>query len=237
MTRIEWAPLRDFETGVDRGVVYISDGAVPWNGITNIEEDPGESTTSSYYFDGVKTLDQVSGEDFTAHISAYICPEELDDYRGLFGFVYRTIHGDGHKIHLLYNVRMVDTTQAWTTDGDKVNLSDFTWDLYTTPVATPSLKPFAHLIIDVDPAHPDNISAIEDLLYGTDSTDPTLPSPEEVIDLFEENAILTVVDHGDGTWTATGPDEMVHMIDGTTFEIVSPTVAYSNPDTYNVSNY
>jgi hypothetical protein len=118
-----------------------------------------------------------------------------------------------------------------------VNLSDFAWDLYTVPVPTTGLKPFSHLVIDVAPAHPDNITALEDLLYGTVSTDPSLPPPEDIIALFEENAIMTVIDHGDGTWTATGPDDMVHMIDSTTFEVVSPTVFYTDPVTYNVSSY
>jgi hypothetical protein len=237
MTKLQWSPLRDFETGVDRGVVYLPTAAVPWNGLTDVEEDPSDATTESYYFDGIKTLDMVGGEIFAAHLTAYFAPEELDDYNDPFGLTYRTIRGDANKIHILYNVSMVPSSRGWTAADGRVNPSSFAWDLYTKPVGVTTLVPFAHLIVDTTEIHPDNLSYIEDTLYGSVSNDPNLPDPEEIIDFFGTNAIMTVVDHGDGTWTATGPDSMVHMLDATTFEIVSPTVNYLDPNTYNVRSY
>ncbi len=50
MTRLVWDQLGDrvYETGLDRGVLYFTDGGgVPWNGLTSVEErstrdiDPG----------------------------------------------------------------------------------------------------------------------------------------------------------------------------------------------------
>lgn len=237
MTRLSWSPRTDLETGVDHGVVYLVDDTVAWNGITSIEESPSNSSTESYYFDGVKTIDRVISEDFVAHINAYLSPEELDEYRYSFGFSYRTNHDDGHKIHLLYNVRMLPSSKGWTSSSQIADPSDFAWDLYTSPESADHLKPFSHLVIDVDSANPDSIAAIENLLYGTDDEDPIFPSVQEVIDLFEENSVLFIVDHGDGTWTAAGPDDMVYMLDDTTFAISSPTVDYIDEDTYTVRNY
>ncbi len=80
------------------------------------------------------------------------------------------------------------------------------------------------------------IQAIEDLLYGSASTAPRLPDPQEILDLFEEGAILKIIDHGDGTWTAIGPDDVVYMTDPDTFEINWPSVVYLDEDTYQVSS-
>lgn len=237
MAKLIWTPLQNFEAGVDRGVVYLPTGAVPWNGLTDVEEDPSEATTESYYFDGIKSLDVVNGEAFAAHLTAYFAPEELDDYNDTFGLTYRTIRGDANKIHLLYNVTMVPSSRGWTVADGRVNPSSFAWDLYTTPVTTPTLAPFGHLIIDTTEIHQDNLVWIDETLYGSVSENPRLPDPDEIIDFFDANAILSIVDHGDGTWTATGPDDMVHMLDATTFEIISPTVIYIDPNTYNVRSY
>jgi hypothetical protein len=60
MTEIKWDEVgaRRYETGVDRGVLYLPAGtAVPWNGLTAVTENV-ERDVKSYYIDGVKYLDQ-----------------------------------------------------------------------------------------------------------------------------------------------------------------------------------
>jgi hypothetical protein len=46
---------------------------------------------------------------------------------------------------------------------------------------------------------------------------------------------LEVTDNGDGTWTATGPDDVVTLISETEFKITAPSVVI--PDTFTVSNF
>jgi hypothetical protein len=80
------------------------------------------------------------------------------------------------------------------------------------------------------------MEALEDVLYGTDDESPRLPSPEEVFEIFEENAILRIIDNGDGTWTAIGPDSAIEMLDSETFEITWPSAVYIDADTYTISS-
>lgn len=249
MTRIDWGSSRgQVSTGTDRGVLYISGAGVAWNGLIGVEEVVTGGEVTSYYFDGVKTVDVVSGEDFGFTINAYSSPKEFDQCEGVvntfdnqfgvpFGFSYRTQHTKGSQIHIVYNARVVPPSKSWQTRGNEVAPSDFSWEAVGGPIDIPSVKPASHLVVDTELADPEAISELEDLLYGTSTTAPRLPTPLEIVDVFGNYATLVIIDHGDGTWTAMGPDDMVHMLDATTFEIVSPTVDYISEDTYTVSSY
>jgi hypothetical protein len=63
-----------------------------------------------------------------------------------------------------------------------------------------------------------------------------LPDPQEIFDIFEANSILRVVDNGDGTFTVTGPDDAITMLDDTTFEIDWPSVVVIDSNTYEISS-
>jgi hypothetical protein len=58
----------------------------------------------------------------------------------------------------------------------------------------------------------------------------------KVLEMFESGAILRIVDHGDGTWTATGPDEAIKMLSSTMFEITWPSAIYIDTETYKISS-
>jgi hypothetical protein len=81
----------------------------------------------------------------------------------------------------------------------------------------------AHLIVDPAVAYSWTITALEDVLYGSDSGPGRLPTPIEVFNLFEVNSILQVAEYSDGTFTVTGPDEAILMLDADTFEISWPS--------------
>ena len=85
-----------------------------------------------------------------------------------------------------------------------------------------------------DVAYSAAISDLEDMLYGTNAEAPRLPLPDEIISIFEENALLRIIDHGDGTWTAIGPDEAITMITPTEFEIDWPSATYLDEETYTI---
>jgi len=68
---------RLFETGVDRGVIYLRDGrSAAWNGLIGIDEDPN-SESKSYYMDGVKYLETMIQGEFSGKIKAYTYPDEF----------------------------------------------------------------------------------------------------------------------------------------------------------------
>lgn len=254
MSRIQWgsAGTRAYESGVDRGVFYPQVGpGLPWNGLVAVKEDPDGSELSKIFIDGTPFRVQKTKESFAAVLQAYTSPREFDDYDGnhgqqrrkAFGLSYRTKVGNdispdhGYKIHIVYNaLAMPSTVDNSTLATGGLNATPFSWGLSTTAIPIPGAKPAAHLIIDTTVANPEAIQAVEDALYGSIDGDAYLPTPEELMDLFEQHAIFVVIDHGDGTWTATGPDEAFDMLDTDTFQITWPSVIYLDTDTYQISS-
>ena len=79
MSKIIWDEVgsRVYESGLDRGVLYLPDGtSVPWNGLTAVVEKFNRSV-NSVYFDGAKINDFVTLGDFSATLKAFTYPEEF----------------------------------------------------------------------------------------------------------------------------------------------------------------
>src|SRR4051812_23743531 len=131
MTALAWDRVgeRFFETGVDRGVLYLPNGSgvynsgFAWNGLVSVTESPSGAEANPQYADNVKYLNLVSLEMFAATIEAFTYPAEFGQCDGSlqlsagvligqqarksFGLSYRTILGNdvdgtdkGYKIHL-----------------------------------------------------------------------------------------------------------------------------------------
>lgn len=253
MTRILWGSPRThlYEAGADRGVFYPNVGpGLPWNGLINVKEDPTVDPKPTFV-DGVPYRTQKTRTNFAAVLQAYTCPREFEAYDGsygqqrrkAFGLSYRTRIGNdistdyAYKIHLVYNALAMPTAVDISTLGEgSLNATPFSWGISTTPLEIPGAKPAAHLIIDTSIAYPEAIQAIEDVLYGSGDSEARLPKPKELLDLFEQHAILTIIDHGDGTWTAIGPDDVVTMVGLGTFQIDWPSAVYLDSNTYQVSS-
>lgn len=203
---------RYYETGVDKGVVYVqgSDGkygnGVPWNGLTAVTESPSGAEANPLYADNIKYLNLMSNEEFGATIEAYTYPEEFKECDGsksiaegitigqqkrkAFGMCYRTLLGNdvdgtdyGYKIHLIYGALASPSERAYATVNDSPEAITFSWEVTTTPVNVTGSKPTAHLEIDSTKVTPENLAKIEAALYGDDSAEPTLPTPDEIIAL------------------------------------------------------
>jgi hypothetical protein len=169
-------------------------------------------------------------------------PDELEAYIGIvdgitsqprkpFGLAYR----DNNEIHLVYNVLLSPSNDKYQSTGDTVNPVSFQWDFTTTPVKIPGGKPGAHLVVMVDHAPPEAVSALEDLIYGDDANDPVLPDPTTVYNLFDSFAFLRIVDNGDGTWTATDSlGTILTMTDSETFQIDWSSAVFINADEYKI---
>lgn len=255
MTRMTWGALgtRSHQSGVDRGVFYPQVGpGLPWNGLISVAEQADNVEPRFKYVDGIRFSEPKTGEGFAAVLQAYTCPREFEDYDGTsgilsqqrrrsFGLSYRTrLHDDisgevGHLIHVVYNaIAAPAPLDAKTARGDGSSLGTFSWNLTTTPVDIPGAQPAAHLIIDTSVAYPEATDALENALYGSDSSDPYLPTPQVLMDLIEPFSVLLIVNHGDGTWTAMGPDDVVYMLNSETFAIDWPSVRYLSDVEYEV---
>lgn len=237
MTRLDWQTV-GYEYGVDRGVFYPPSGAgEAWNGLVSVNEKGVDLQERVVYLDGVKRLNKRSGESFSATIQVLTYPQSFYDHllaplrTAPFGFSYRVMTEKGYKLHLVYNAKAQMSDQEYVHDDSK----PFSFDISATPVAVAKASPTAHIVIDG--AWPEVFVALEDILYGTDTADPRLPLPQELIDLFYSHAALQIVDHGDGTWTATGPDNMISMLDLTTFQIDSPSAQMLDSVTYTIDNW
>ena len=108
-----------------------------------------------------------------------------------FGLAYRTLIGNdtagtdfGYELHLVYNATAGVSSQDYQTVNDSPEAIELSWDFSTLPVDVPGAKPSAHLVISSLTADPAKLKTLENKLYGTESTAPTLPLPAEVITIL-----------------------------------------------------
>jgi len=211
MTRLVWGATgtRNFETGVDRGVLFPPNAAagVPWNGLTSVKEAPSGGEPEAYYLDGIKFLQISSAEEFNATIEAFSAPAEFGPcdgtssiYAGLFitqqprkqfGFSYRTLIGNdveaenhGYKLHLVYNALAKPADRDRSTIGDNVEPLTLSWAVTTVPPVITGFKPSAHLVINSTLATLAHITAVENILYGSLGVDPRMPTMAEIVSIF-----------------------------------------------------
>lgn len=261
MATIQWNKIGDrlYEAGVDRGVLYLNDSAgVPWNGLLSVDDKSVGDSPASYYADGAKFLVVASPTDFEATIQAFTYPEEFEICDGTqsitdglkatqqpqqeFGLSYRTGIGSdlddalGYKIHLIYNALATPSEKAYVTKTDDPSAMTFQWDITTTPDPIVGFRPTAHVVIDSTAIKPNLLVTIENILYGTDDDPPTLISLQDLVTFMQTNTEITIVDNGDGTWSATGPSDLVYLTDPTTFEIDQANATYIDDDTYQISS-
>ena len=203
---------RYYETGVSKGVLYpFKEGkyskGVAWNGLTAVNESPSGAEPTPLYADNIKYLNLLSNEEFAATVEAYTYPDEFAECDGSaklavgvsvgqqkripFGLSYVTKLGNdtdgqdhGYKIHLIYGALAKPTQKNYATINDSPDATTFSWELSTTPVAVPNMKPTACITIDSTKVTPENLKKIEDKLYGRDSEEATLPTPAELAALL-----------------------------------------------------
>lgn len=230
MPRLSW-DARDYEVGVDQGVFFGPDGVEAWNGLVSVNEHSVELSSRVQYRDGVKVVNRRREESFSATVEAYSYPEGILG-RKPFGFSYRVLTSEGYRTHLVYNATANPVGHTYS----QGNPTPFSFEITTKPIPIPYAAPSAHLVIDTDKAYLWTVLAFEDILYGSATSTARLPLPDEVFDIFEVNSILRIIDNGDGTWTATGPDDVIEMISATEFEITWPSVVYLDADTYRITS-
>lgn len=255
---------RKYENGLDRGVLYLPDGrAIPWNGLTSIVETENRETSSNY-FDGMKISTLVTTGDYTATLKAFTYPDEFDEFQGMgnlfdgvylenqpvkaFDLSYRTLIGTdlneaaGYKIHILYNVIALPKDKTYATLTDSSSLLEFEWDISAVQEEIDGHSPTSHIIIDTTQVSAAFIKAIESLLYGTLVTDPSLPVLDDLIKFLKNLSTvmgtvpITIVDNGDGTWTATSDqDDLISINTDDSFVIIDANAEFDG-DQYVLSD-
>ena len=198
-----------FETGVRNGVLYLKDAqgaystGVAWNGLTSVSESPEGAEPTDLYADDIKYLTLMSAENFKATIEAYTSPPEFEECDGSasiangvvigqqarkpFGLCYRTSIGNdtdgnehGYKLHIVYGCLASPSEKQYSTINDSPEAITFSWEVSTTPVNVAGKKATATLIIDSTKADKAKLTALEGILYGSESEEPRLPLPDEI---------------------------------------------------------
>lgn len=124
--------------------------------------------------------------------------------RKVFGFCFRTDVGSdtdidldnatGYKIHIIWGASASPSERSYETINDSPDAITFSWEITTTPVNVTGHKPTASMVIDTTKLTAQGDAAklkkLEDRLYGVDAgdgvtaSDPTLPTPDDIITLF-----------------------------------------------------
>lgn len=224
MAPLTWDAVgeREYETGVDRGVLYQPDGAgaygdgVAWNGLTTVTESPSGAESNPQFADNIKYLNLISAEEFGGTIEAFTYPDEFAQNDGTarpspgvsigqqarrpFGLCYRSLLGNdidgtdhGYKLHLVYGAQASPSEKAYATINDSPEAIAFSWEFSTTPVAVTGLKPAALVVVDSTETDPADLAALEGILYGA-AGEPRLPLPDEVIDIVGGGATVVNLD-------------------------------------------
>lgn len=212
--KLVWDAVGDkrYERGVSKGVLFptTSDGlygaGVAWNGLTNVNESPDGGEATDMWADNIKYGTLRSVENHKGSIEAYTYPDEFAECDGNaepvpglrlgqqtrkpFGLSYRTEIGSdsnpelGYKIHLVYGATASPSEKTHETVNDSSDISPISWDYETVPVAVDGYKPVAHLEIDSTKVDPTKLAQLEAKLYGSETEDPKLPMPAEVISML-----------------------------------------------------
>lgn len=214
MSKLVWDETgkRYYETGVKNGVLYIPTAGVyskgvAWNGLTAVTESPSGAESTPLYADDIKYLNLISAEEFGATIEAYTYPDEFaacdgsaelatgvtigQQNRKTFGLCYKTTLGNdvdgngyGYKLHIIYGCMATPSEKAYASINDSPEAITFSWEVTTTPVSVNGFKPTASLVIDSTKAEAAKLTALEDILYGAEATEPRLPLPDEIATLM-----------------------------------------------------
>lgn len=221
MPRLNWGAVgkRYFETGVDRGVLFVGDNSgVAWTGLTSVSESPTGGEAKPYYMDGIKFMNIAASEEFEATIEAFHRPIEFAPCDGVsipqngllitqqprkpFGFSYRTLLGndvDGpdhaYKIHLVYNALAAPSQRNNNSIGESVDPAKYTWQVTTLPPQMSGFKPTAHLVVDSRTTPDFILHHIERVLYGSEEADSRLIGAQELIDLFNDPTEIRLAEY------------------------------------------
>jgi len=249
---------RIFEVGLDRGVLYPKSApAVAWNGLTGVDENGAESS-KVYYLDGRPYLIVPTPKEYQATLKAFTYPDAFSEIMGLveatdgmyvdsqqgdaFDLSYRTLIGDanqgleaGYKIHLVYNAIAAPQGNSYSTMGSSVDPSEFSWDIQAYPMPLVGYRSTAHVVIDTRHMDQYKLGEIEELLYGTDAAEASIPEPQVVFDTLNHGDAIIITDNGDGTWEASGSYKNVHLIGDGIFEIENVNGTDNGDGTFTIS--
>lgn len=181
---------------------------VAWNGLVSVKQNNDGAEPTDLYADNIKYLSLMSAENHKGSIDAFTYPEEFEECDGSaainpgvyigqqtrkqFGLVYCTIVGNdtlgnayGEKMHFVYNAKVSPSERSYETVNEDPEAITFSWEYSTTPVELSELglDPSAGITISKTEVGEAKYKELQDLVYGTEETEPSMPSIAEIITL------------------------------------------------------
>lgn len=189
-------------------MLYVDGGlGVPWNGLVNVTEASTGGIAREFFIDGIKFLNLPSLEEYLATVEVISAPKEFAPCAGRielfpgtyatnqprkeFGFSYRTLIGDDlqglsmdYKIHVVYNASAKISDTVYQTIAQTPSFRPYSFEVTAVPEPFIDYKPSAHFVIDTRKTPVDVLTHIQDILYGTDTEDPRMPTVSELMNIL-----------------------------------------------------
>lgn len=218
-TKITWdeAKNRVYEYGVSKGVHYMMDEkgvynkAAAWNGLINVTDSPEGADNTKLWADGIQYAAMRAAEEYGMSVEAYTYPDQFAECDGsvepvpgmyvtqqerkTFGMCWRTEignadnHESGYKLHLAYGLTASPSERSHDTVNDSPDAATLSWDMEGVPVPFTGHKPTAKIEINSTKVDPEKLTALENVLYGSDTEAARLPLPDEVLTLLKATEV------------------------------------------------
>lgn len=206
--------MKTFQIGIDRGMLYTASGdAVPWPGLTSVEESPINTSINPFYVDGIRRRNDHRVGELEVTISAFTAPLEFGNCEGereiapglsianqrreSFSFSYRALigsdthaPGEHYYIHIVYDAMVEPQTKTYESISGTPNPTQMSWNAATLPVDVFGNQPTSRIKVDTRRVIPEKVSEIEYILYGTEFAEPRLPSIVEVMEILNREVIV-----------------------------------------------
>lgn len=218
MAKLVWDQLgqKTYETGVDRGVLFVYENegyaaGVAWNGLSKVSESPDGAEATKLYANNSVYVNLMSKENEKITIEAYTYPKafakcngEADVAKGVtigqqtrssFALAYRTMLGSdtdgtnhGYKIHIIYGLLASPSEKAYSTINDSPEAITFSWSANATPIDVDGFEKTASVTIDSTQVDKEKLKELEDILYGSTDKESKILTPSEIVELVGKAA-------------------------------------------------
>lgn len=211
MPQIQWGvpQFRTAETGVDRGVLYVeeTDSGVAWTGLKRVERARPEEDLEPIFYDGNLVNLMRTNSPTTFRLETISTPREFMPCLGKvalspgfyadnqplkhFGLSYRTLVANNvkglsyaYKIHIIFQAYASESPVVRRTVSARPEVTQKSYNIQTVPLVSDTYRPISYVSVSSESISPQSLQELEDLLYGTNSTNPRLPTISEIIDII-----------------------------------------------------
>ena len=202
-----------YETGIEQVALYVQksgayEKGVAWNGITALNLTPSGAEPTALYANNKKYITLMSVEELGGTIEAFTYPDEFaacdgseelspgvfigQQSRATFGLVGKTLIGNdsdgtkhGYKLHIIYGCLASPSEKANSTVNDSPEAQTMSWEFSTTPVSVGTDgKTTSYICIDSTKVDAEKLATLEATLYGSESEEASLPTPDAIAAIF-----------------------------------------------------